>query len=88
MTLDELKVGRGGRRLLMPDLSFGRMPLLPPAHIDKKEPKETLNVRKTCMKTINTSIPDRIMRRARASGRGSIFTPGDFLDPAGRATLD
>jgi hypothetical protein len=43
---------------------------------------------KTCMKTINASVPDRFMRRARASGRGSVFTPGDFPDLAGRAALD
>lgn len=28
------------------------------------------------------------MRRARASGRGSVFTPSDFLDMAGRAAVD
>jgi Family of unknown function (DUF6088) len=40
------------------------------------------------MKTTDASIPDRIMRRARASGPGGVFTPGDFLDLAGRAALD
>jgi len=28
------------------------------------------------------------MRRARAGGRGSVFTPSDFLDAAGRAAVD
>lgn len=28
------------------------------------------------------------MRRARAGGRGSVFTPSDFLDLAGRAAVD
>ena len=28
------------------------------------------------------------MKRARASGRGSVFTPRDFLDVAGRAAVD
>ncbi|KPH78381.1 hypothetical protein AE618_21090 [Bosea vaviloviae] len=28
------------------------------------------------------------MKRARASGRGSVFTPSDFLDVAGRAAVD
>ncbi|WP_031237861.1 DUF6088 family protein [Mesorhizobium sp. LNJC405B00] len=28
------------------------------------------------------------MRRARAGGRGSVFTPSDFLDVAGRAAVD
>jgi hypothetical protein len=41
------------------------------------------------MKTIVTpSVPDRIMKRARASGRGGVFTPSDFLDVAGRAAVD
>ncbi len=34
------------------------------------------------------SVPDRVMKRARASGRGSIFTPSDFLHVAGRAAVD
>jgi uncharacterized protein DUF6088 len=34
------------------------------------------------------SIPDRILKRARAGGRGSVFTPADFLDIAGRAAVD
>lgn len=34
------------------------------------------------------SVPDRIMRRARVGGRGSVFTPSDFLDIAGRAAVD
>ena len=40
------------------------------------------------MKMAMTSVPDRIMRRARASGRGGVFTPTDFLDVAGRAAVD
>ena len=40
------------------------------------------------MKTTTTSVPDRIMTRARAGGRGSVFTPTDFLDLAGRAAID
>src|ERR1043166_9611317 len=34
------------------------------------------------------SVPDRIMNRARAGGRGCVFTPHDFLDVAGRAAVD
>jgi len=40
------------------------------------------------MKRPNTSVADRIMRRARAAGRGSVFTPRDFLHIAGRAAVD
>ena len=40
------------------------------------------------MSTPVTSVPDRIMKRACASGRGSVFTPRDFLDVAGRAAVD
>lgn len=40
------------------------------------------------MKTATIPVPDRIMRRARATGRGSVFTPTDFLDVAGRAAVD
>ena len=40
------------------------------------------------MKTVLTSVPDRIMRRVRAGGRGGVFTPSDFLDVAGRASVD
>lgn len=40
------------------------------------------------MKTAVISVPDRIMRRARAGGRGSVFTPSDFLDLASRAAID
>ncbi|EHK52914.1 hypothetical protein MAXJ12_32629 [Mesorhizobium alhagi CCNWXJ12-2] len=40
------------------------------------------------MKTATTSVPDRIMRRARAGGRGGVFTPTDFLDLAARAAVD
>ncbi|NRP76014.1 hypothetical protein ILFOPFJJ_06938 [Ensifer psoraleae] len=35
-----------------------------------------------------TSVPDKIMRRARAGGRGGVFTPSDFLDIAARAAVD
>jgi hypothetical protein len=35
-----------------------------------------------------SSVPDRIMKRARAGGRGGVFTPSDFLDVAGRAAVD
>lgn len=35
-----------------------------------------------------TSVPDRIMQRARAGGRGGVFTPRDFLDIAARAAVD
>ncbi|MBP2236580.1 hypothetical protein J2Z31_003094 [Sinorhizobium kostiense] len=35
-----------------------------------------------------TSVPDRIMGRARAGGRGGVFTPSDFLDIAARAAVD
>jgi hypothetical protein len=31
---------------------------------------------------------DRATRRAKASGRGSVFTPSDFLDTANRASID
>jgi hypothetical protein len=40
------------------------------------------------MKTTATSVPDRIMKRARATGRGGVFTPSDFLDVAARAAVD
>lgn len=40
------------------------------------------------MKTLTASVPDRIMKRARANGRGGVFTPSDFLDVAARATVD
>jgi len=40
------------------------------------------------MKMTATSAPDRIMRRARAVGRGGVFTPTDFLDAAARAAVD
>nr|WP_192180404.1 DUF6088 family protein [Mesorhizobium amorphae] len=40
------------------------------------------------MDTTLSSAPDRIVRRARSSGRGSVFTPNDFLDLAGRAAID
>src|SRR5258708_5429942 len=40
------------------------------------------------MKITVTSVPDRIMKRARAGGRGGVFTPRDFLDLAARAAVD
>lgn len=40
------------------------------------------------MKTASAAVPDRIMRRVRASGRGSVFTPSDFLDLAARGAVD
>jgi len=40
------------------------------------------------MKTAAASVSDRIMRRARATGRGGVFTPTDFLDVATRAAVD
>lgn len=40
------------------------------------------------MKTIAASVPDRVMKRVRASGRGSVFTPSDFLTVAARPSVD
>ena len=40
------------------------------------------------MKMAITSVPNRIMKRARAGGRGGVFTPRDFLDVAARAAVD
>jgi hypothetical protein len=40
------------------------------------------------MKTVATSVPDRVMKRVRASGRGSVFTPSDFLAVAVRSSVD
>lgn len=40
------------------------------------------------MKTIAASVSDRVMKRVRASGRGSVFTPSDFLTVAGRSAVD
>ncbi len=40
------------------------------------------------MKTLNASVPDRLMKRVRASGRGSVFTPSDFLTVAARSSVD
>lgn len=40
------------------------------------------------MKTLVVSVPDRVMRRVRASGRGSVFTPSDFLTVAARSAVD
>lgn len=38
--------------------------------------------------TTFASVPDRVMKRVRASGRGSVFTPRDFLDLAARTAVD
>lgn len=40
------------------------------------------------MKTIAASVPDRVMKRVLASGRGSVFTPSDFLTVAARSAID
>lgn len=40
------------------------------------------------MKMIAASVPDRVMKRVRASGRGSVFTPSDFLAIATRSAVD
>lgn len=40
------------------------------------------------MKAPAVSVPDRVMRRVRASGRGSVFTPSDFLAVAARSSID
>ncbi|WP_234705518.1 DUF6088 family protein [Sinorhizobium medicae] len=40
------------------------------------------------MKTAVTSVPDRVMKRVRVSGRGSVFTPSDFLSVAVRSSVD
>lgn len=40
------------------------------------------------MKMIADSVPDRVMKRVRASGRGSVFTPSDFLTVAARPSVD
>lgn len=40
------------------------------------------------MKTVAASVPERIMTQARAAGRGSVFTPRDFLHLANRAAID
>ncbi|GAD48653.1 hypothetical protein NT2_04_00640 [Caenibius tardaugens NBRC 16725] len=40
------------------------------------------------MKMIAASVPDRVMKRVRASGRGSVFTPSDFLTVAARPSVD
>ena len=34
------------------------------------------------------SVPDQIMRRARAGGRGGVFTPRDFMDIGARTAVD
>lgn len=40
------------------------------------------------MKTASASISKRIMGRARSKGRGSVFTPADFLDLGTRDGID
>lgn len=40
------------------------------------------------MKMIAASVSDRVMKRVRASGRGSVFTPSDFLTVAARSSVD
>lgn len=40
------------------------------------------------MKMITASVPDLVMKRVRARGRGSVFTPSDFLTVATRSALD
>jgi hypothetical protein len=40
------------------------------------------------MDSTGTSAPAKIVKRARGNGRGSVFTPSDFLDLAGRAAVD
>lgn len=40
------------------------------------------------MKTVSASVPDKVMKRVRASGRGSVFTPSDFLSVAARSSVD
>ncbi|ABD88593.1 DUF6088 family protein [Rhodopseudomonas palustris] len=40
------------------------------------------------MKTAVASVPDQIMKRARAAGRGGVYTPSDFLNVAARAAVD
>jgi Family of unknown function (DUF6088) len=40
------------------------------------------------MKMIAASVPDQVMTRVRASGRGSVFTPSDFLTVAARSAVD
>ena len=40
------------------------------------------------MKMIAASVPDRMMKRVRASGRGSVFMPNDFLTVAARSAVD
>lgn len=37
---------------------------------------------------IAASVPDRVMKRVRSSGRGSVFTPSDFLTVAARPSVD
>jgi hypothetical protein len=40
------------------------------------------------MKIVSASVPNRVMKRVRVSGRGSVFTPNDFLTFAARSAVD
>lgn len=40
------------------------------------------------MSTASLSVPSKVMKRVHKRGRGSIFTPKDFLDVASRASVD
>jgi hypothetical protein len=40
------------------------------------------------MVTRNSSVPDQIMKRLRAGGRGGVFTPADFLGLGTRPAVD
>jgi hypothetical protein len=40
------------------------------------------------MKPAVMSVPEQIMRRVHADGRGGVFTPSDFLHIAARASVD
>ncbi|MFP3757689.1 DUF6088 family protein [Cupriavidus sp. SIMBA_020] len=40
------------------------------------------------MPRLDYSVPAQIMSRARAQGPGGVFTPSDFLDVGGRASVD
>lgn len=40
------------------------------------------------MKARSLTVPSRVMKRAQASGRGSVFTPSDFVEIASRASVD
>lgn len=40
------------------------------------------------MKMIASSVPAQVMKRVRARGRGSVFTPSDFLTVGARSSVD